>query len=157
MTSRQSPKSPQASGEPAVPQTFPQRLHWMHRPWGSCCWGGSPADPPACLAAAPPPELASCLLSVPPCPRAPSLSLPLSTPELWIPPLPPTPWRRARESWALGLKIRTGFLLSHGFPKDRSPHSTLGASPHRPPPRNTLRGKTDNDYVFFHASSVSPA
>ena len=155
MTNRQSPKSPRASGKPAVPHPVPQWLGWTHRPWGSYCWGGGLADPPACLAAAPPsragqlPPLCSSLsLSTPP-PLVLFLLLnsgfPLSL---------PLSWQRARESWGLGLKIRTGFLLSHGFPKDRSPHSTLGAFP---TPRNTLRGKTDNDYVFLCASSVSPA
>lgn len=113
-----------------MPHPAPQWLGWTHRPWGSHCWGGGPADPPACLAAAPPsragqlPPLCSALSSGPL-----SLSSSFCSLNSGFPLSLPLSWRRAREPWGLGLKTRTGFLLSHGFPKDRSPHSTLGAFP----------------------------
>lgn len=94
-----------------------------------------PAGPPASLvlSTSSSPQLASCLLSVPPFPHPSSLSLPLSVPlNFRFPPSFPLPLSEGREKLGVslgGLKLGTGFLLRCGFPKGPSPHSTLGAAP----------------------------
>lgn len=94
-----------------------------------------PAGPPASLvlSTSSSPQLASCLLSVPPFPHPSSLSLPLSVPlNFRFPPSFPLPLSEGREKLGVslgGLKLGTGFLLRCGFPKGPSPHATLGAAP----------------------------
>lgn len=142
------PKSPRASGKPAVPHPAPACLAGRTGPGAPTAGRRScrPSFLPSCC-----PTLQSwafsCLLSVLALSSGPSLSLSsFCSLNSGFPLSPPTVLEKGQEPWGLASRPGTGFLLSHGFPKDRfTTLHTGGFSPFEIP----SGGKMDNDYVFL--------